>query len=294
MINYSFIIPHKNTPKLLQRCLDSIPQRDDVEVIVVDNNSSLDIVDFGHYPGSNRAKIIKDNNSAGPGGARNTGLKIAQGKWVLFADADDYYSVGFLDTLDHYILSDVDVIFFNFNMIKDGHVAELPYSLNYLDRYDPEDLAFVQMLKFRFPVPWNKMTKRDFLIRNNVAFKDCIIGEDGVFSFNIGFNAKSYIIDKSRLYNYTINSNSITNNVKNNKEYYKCLFRQKYQYNEFFKFINHKEWEQSVFKGLLSILYKKGFFQFLLATRVLVNNIKSFIVDRTEIVDLFCRNTGKY
>ena len=44
--SYSIIIPHKNTPKFLQRCLDSIPQREDLEVIVVDDNSDPNIVDF--------------------------------------------------------------------------------------------------------------------------------------------------------------------------------------------------------------------------------------------------------
>ena len=39
MISYSIIIPHKNTPSLLQRCLDSIPQRSDIEIIIVDDNS---------------------------------------------------------------------------------------------------------------------------------------------------------------------------------------------------------------------------------------------------------------
>lgn len=34
---YSIIIPHKNILKLLQRCLDSIPERDDVQVIIVDD-----------------------------------------------------------------------------------------------------------------------------------------------------------------------------------------------------------------------------------------------------------------
>ena len=290
MINYSFIIPHKNTPTLLQRCLDSIPQRDDVEVIVVDNNSSSDIVDFSHYPGSSRAIIIRDNNSAGPGGARNTGLKLAKGKWVLFADAYDYYSVGFLNILDKHIMSNVDVIYFNFNMKKDGHIVELPYSLSYLNSYEPKDSMFVQMLKFRFPVPWNKMTKRDFLIRNHVTFKDCIIGEDGVYSFHIGFNAQSYIIDKSRLYNYTINSNSITNSSNNNGDYYKCLFRQKYQYNEFYKYVNHREWKLSLIKGFLSILYKKGFRQFLLAMSVFISNRNSFLKDKMEIVNTICQN----
>ena len=46
MINYSIIIPHKNIPNLLQRCLDSIPNREDVQIIVVDDNSDPNIVDF--------------------------------------------------------------------------------------------------------------------------------------------------------------------------------------------------------------------------------------------------------
>ena len=42
MIYYSFIIPHHNTPDLLKRLIDSIPQREDIEVIVVDDNSDED------------------------------------------------------------------------------------------------------------------------------------------------------------------------------------------------------------------------------------------------------------
>ena len=55
MINYSIIIPHKNIPNLLQRCLDSIPNREDVQIIVVDDNSDPNIVDFDKFPGLNRS-----------------------------------------------------------------------------------------------------------------------------------------------------------------------------------------------------------------------------------------------
>ena len=51
MINYSIIIPHKNIPNLLQRCLDSIPNREDVQIIVVDDNSDPNIVDFDKFHG---------------------------------------------------------------------------------------------------------------------------------------------------------------------------------------------------------------------------------------------------
>lgn len=48
-ILYSIIIPHKDIPCLLQRCLDSIPPRDDVQIIVADDDSSPDVVDFAHF-----------------------------------------------------------------------------------------------------------------------------------------------------------------------------------------------------------------------------------------------------
>ena len=41
MFTYSIIVPHKNCVPLLQRCLNSIPQRDDIQIIVVDDVSDL-------------------------------------------------------------------------------------------------------------------------------------------------------------------------------------------------------------------------------------------------------------
>ena len=45
-IKYSIIIPHKNSPDLLKRCLESIPDRTDIQVVVVDDNSSSAIIDW--------------------------------------------------------------------------------------------------------------------------------------------------------------------------------------------------------------------------------------------------------
>ena len=45
-VKYSIIIPHKNSPDLLKRCLESIPDRTDIQVVVVDDNSSSAIIDW--------------------------------------------------------------------------------------------------------------------------------------------------------------------------------------------------------------------------------------------------------
>ena len=94
MINYSIIIPHKNIPYLLQRCIDSIPYRDDVQIIVIDDNSDPTIVDFSNFPGCNRpqVEIYFTKDGRGAGYARNVGLQHVKEKWVLFADADDLFT----------------------------------------------------------------------------------------------------------------------------------------------------------------------------------------------------------
>lgn len=49
-INYTIIIPHKNSSNLLLRCLKSIPDREDLEIIIVDDDSNPEIVDFNNFP----------------------------------------------------------------------------------------------------------------------------------------------------------------------------------------------------------------------------------------------------
>ena len=90
MFSYTIIIPHKNCPDLLKRCVDSIPVRDDVQIIVVDDNSDEDKKPSIERKGM-EVVLLDASSSKGAGRARNVGLKHAKGKWLLFADADDYY-----------------------------------------------------------------------------------------------------------------------------------------------------------------------------------------------------------
>ena len=109
---YTFIIPHHNSPELLNRCLDSIPQRGDIQIIVVDDNSAED-----KRPYIERDDVeviyIDAEHTKGAGRARNYGLKAAKGKWLLFADCDDFYNAGFLEVLDQYKDKNIDMLFFS-------------------------------------------------------------------------------------------------------------------------------------------------------------------------------------
>ena len=70
---YSIIIPHKEIPDLLMRCLRSIPVSEDIQVIVVDDNSSYDDTCLYTYPELSRPylEFIRTKTGGVAGYARN-------------------------------------------------------------------------------------------------------------------------------------------------------------------------------------------------------------------------------
>ena len=94
VVNYSIIIPHYDIPDLLVRCLKSIPVREDVQVIVVDDYSPGNEEYAARYPELTRpfVEFYTTASHGGAGCARNVGLQHARGRWLAFADADDFWS----------------------------------------------------------------------------------------------------------------------------------------------------------------------------------------------------------
>ena len=94
----------------------SIPKREDLQVIVVDDCSpekdkyKLDAIKE-KFP---NVEFYSTEKNGGGGKARNIGLQHAKGKFLIFSDADDYFTSGFSDILDDYSgCSNYDIIFFN-------------------------------------------------------------------------------------------------------------------------------------------------------------------------------------
>src|SRR5699024_5954198 len=109
MKQVSIIIPHFNSVKLLEKLLLSIPKYNDIEVIVIDDNSTEGIEKFSILKKSvefEHIKFLMNNTGVQSAGTcRNIGLKAATGKWILFADSDDYFLPGFYDGIQLYFQS---------------------------------------------------------------------------------------------------------------------------------------------------------------------------------------------
>lgn len=214
MINYSIIIPHKNSPELLNRCLASIPQRNDIEIIVVDDNS-----DSAKKPQTSRIGVkiinIEKENSKGAGRARNVGLKEATGKWLLFADCDDYYINDCFSKLDKLKDTDYDIIFFdndtNLNITGDAFHNRLEKML----KGDKRDKA---NFKHFSNTPWNKMYKRTFVYENDIQFDEIPIQNDAYFVHKASLLTDNFFYIDKKLYYYEINEKGITRRKRSKKD----------------------------------------------------------------------------
>ena len=172
MINYSIIIPHKNTPDLLRKCLDSIPHRDDVQIIVVDDNSDEDKVDFEYFPGLNeeRTEVYLTKEGKGAGYARNVGLQHAIGKWVVFADADDYFLPIIEQSMNTYQNSNADVIYFKRDRLELDNTISYAVTNEYIDY--ARRTGDYSRIKFWMTVPVAKFIRLIFIHEYNINFEE--------------------------------------------------------------------------------------------------------------------------
>ena len=211
--NYSIIIPHKNIPKLLERCLWSIPRREDVQIIIVDDNSDPAIVDFDHFPGLNdpAVEVLFTKEGKGAGYARNVGLGKAKGRMVLFADADDFFNYCIYDVLDEYQNSDADLVYFKNNSVDSEKFTNADRGMGYFNEFlEKFKHSQDRNLLFAIHIVWARIYNRKLIVDNQITFSETPIADDIMFSIYCTFYAKTIQIDDRALYSYTFRSGSLT------------------------------------------------------------------------------------
>lgn len=225
MATFSIIIPHKNIPELLQRCLASIPERDDIQVIIVDDNSDEDIVDFQNFPGLNRhnTEVYFDKTGKGAGRARNVGLEHAKGEWVLFADADDVFTSEISNILDSIKNRAEDLVFFDVISRDSETNIQNNESKFYNDILQNCIINGTERFKLNFETPWGKAIKRTYIKNNHIQFEETYCGNDTRFSVLCSYYTKKIHIINIVGYCWMHRSDSLWHDV--NIKWYECRFR---------------------------------------------------------------------
>lgn len=200
VINYSIIIPHYNIPDLLIRCLNSIPVREDVQVIVVDDCSPDANRYLKDYPELSRSYLEYYSTQKGgsAGRARNVGLNHAKGKWLIFLDADDLLTIDAEQILDKTINRTEDIIFYNTTCVMSEDLNKSS-DRNFYEHYFKDFVSTHDEtpFRYRFHSLWGKIIKRHLVITNNIRFDETRYSNDVYFSCVTGHFAKTItVIDK--------------------------------------------------------------------------------------------------
>lgn len=218
MQNLTIIIPHYNTPNLLSKLLNSIPAIDDIQVIVIDDNSTREVEIYQQllyeYPHVTFLSNDKNKNSAGA--CRNIGIKHAKGRWILFADADDYFADGFYDVVSAFFDSKYDRICFPPTSIDldtgetaNRHIYFEKLIYNYID---DKNRKHELKLKYNFLSPWSQLISYECIIKHNISFSETLVANDLMFATKLGHHATTTTADNI-IYITTLGKHSLTTTI---------------------------------------------------------------------------------
>lgn len=283
MPNVSIIIPIYNVEQYLSRCVDSVLQQTlkNIEIILVDDGSpdkSPSMCD--HYKEiDDRIKVIHKKNG-GLASARNAGLKIATGEYILFLDSDDWIQPETAEELVS-IAEQYQVDFVRFRPMyagwpnhKDGSLCDFGTESGMKEGvYLKEDIiseiyprlfATPQLTLGVIVAAWRSLYRREFLKNNNLLFDEAIrYSEDTIFSAKVVSATNSfYYLNGQKYYYYFYNKNSITKSYKkdyweNNKKLIYCFEQEfgKYRGYDF----SEQLWQQKIYCILEAVGHRYAF-----------------------------------
>ncbi len=204
----SIIVPVYNAEKTLRRCVDSLLNQtiDDYEIILINDGSKDDSGKICDEYKSEKVIVIHKENE-GVSKARNKGLDVARGKYILFCDSDDYAENNFVEVLCNYSESgaaDLVCCCFNWMNIATSEIKE---------RETGSDKPFIlnknEFLKLReldlMACGWDKAYKASIINEKNIRFDENLsCGEDTSFTLEyLCCSEKEILVIPDRLYNYS-------------------------------------------------------------------------------------------
>lgn len=217
MIKLSVIVPVYNAAENLHLCLESLCAQTitGMEVILVDDHgrdNSISIAQKFIQTNNLQANwhIVATAKNAGPGIARNEGLKHAKGEYIAFADADDWMEKDMYEKL--YMLSkdrQADVAICNAYRHEQQKVICLS---------NPIYRSSSQYLSHYVAYLWTYMFRRDFIESNGLQFPSASSAEDSYFIASAIMMTNNVVQCSEALYHYIVYPNSISHQ-KNLKRY---------------------------------------------------------------------------
>lgn len=217
----SFVVPCYNVERYIQKCLDSIYSCDlpesQYEVVCVNDCSPDNVQSVLEHNQKlhDNLKIVVHEKNKGLGGARNTGINKAHGKFVWFVDSDDLI-IG--EGVNHLVNQanecNADVFCFNYRRVDDSS-KELSRHEVFSDTPDQDGISFVKKVFGKGIVNhmgyvWRFLYRTDYLRSHNMYFPENVYWEDTGFMPKALLEADRVGAVSSVLYSYRVNPESVS------------------------------------------------------------------------------------
>ncbi len=289
-MNLSIIVPVYNTNiDEIKNCIYSIVKSNNFnsvkyEILLIDDGSlksnSLKYKKLADK--IENVKYVKKGNG-GVSSARNKGIDIAKGKYIVFVDSDD---ILISENIDWDLLNDkYDIVFYNLSIMRNNSIIKNHKEVSF--KYDGE-INYIDILKDyiynnKFYSPCAKFIKRDFLVNNSIKFNENMInGEDAIFNLDMLLRKPTvFYVDKS-IYSYNYAESHYEDRVV--KSFDMILHNYLYKYNRKKKVISRYHFDDKYIKRIENDAIKRLFS----IGMICLNNKNDMLHEITKYMDEFC------
>lgn len=210
----SVIVPVYNAEKFLNNCIESVVHQSytNWELLLIDDGSSDSSAEIMKAACKNDARIKEfHQKNAGPGIARNKGIEIATGDYIVFLDADDYIDSEYFVLLEKN--KEKDIVFVDVDQVtSDGKILKREAMSDY-KKWSIDRILRSQMTG---KIPWGgvrKAVRRELLKRDHISYTSHTVGEEALYSFRILKEAKTVGFIEKPVYFYVNHENSQSKTV---------------------------------------------------------------------------------
>lgn len=253
----SIVVPVYNVEKYLDRCLKSLINQTykNYEIILVDDGSTDNSGKMCDKYANNykNIKAIHKKNG-GLSDARNTGIKQAEGDYLMFVDSDDYIAIDAIANLiDSAKNNNPDIIIGDYYKIENGHKYLNSHS-NFRENktYTSKEYLVSSIAAGEFHAEqWTNLYRTDFWKENRFKYKKGILHEDMEIVLKEFLAANKILYVHYPFYYYIIRENSIMTGEKRSRRLYDLT----YIYNDWKK-IAYEQKDKELKNAILSLLSK--------------------------------------
>lgn len=230
-IMLSIIVPVYNGEQTIIKLLDSICNinREDYEVICVNDGSTdkteLYIKEYSRI--HKNVKLISQRNG-GPSKARNTGIAVAKGEYIAFADSDDTYDTRNLEKAFEVIDENKDISLFVFDYIEKNSISMKKCGLHKNEVIDVArylEVSYILAGDFYVHCLMNKIYKKELIDAMGGLDDNIRLGEDAVYNLKCLNKIKKIYVSSISIYNYKIYDTSLSHSSKSFLSVYSCYER---------------------------------------------------------------------